>query len=934
MNVFRLSALALGITVAITACGGGGGSSSSGSSTASRGFTLPSEISAVPSDSTSSAAMMRGLSGHLSRAASALGETSDYQKNKTKKFVEERALEQFDIIEQVLNAVSQTNYADSAVINQGPYTAMVAWIEDEDGREVKTLEPWVVDSTMVLQNGQEVNKVYAWIEEPDWDNPGQTRVIKARFLIYKAATVNADGSFADYGEWDLDVQFDATGNSYFAATSRIASGLNTIKVHEKGTGEGNAEMKGILVRSGTTGYGKVSYPDWEWCWQNSTGGACTPPMKEAQYAYNANYLGLDGDTSTAGDAIYKDRDPANAVEIAHRYGLFYDETPPNGVTAGDDVQKHKTFGFPVVYQATFQNSSQTVTNHAYYGAWQGRHELWGGGQGGIDPGTTVTRDDGTTATSYVTSQKFNGTFTKRTLVAGELSDIQDIAVETWINKNYDVFWNNTNTRWEYCSDGWVDFSQNPADCVGFNGGIKPFSDFTSLLDTLIVSGSDRKWVSVGGGWDSTNNVPIEYKYLNADPSVTNFTYGGAGFYRITRTFGQQGETVTLNTPADKLSPLDGDNLWINIGGSIYIQYSGQFAGPTTTTGWVQKTLTDFDQHTWTPTFDPNGDSAFSPEVGFEYYINNNGANFIVRRTGATDAAASYDVKIELQTAANPVNISNFIPATIDYFRSPWNPDVRYQFVTNSADSNFLKLVYLTDDPNTTNVNEVGTVLDSGEWGLMAYDDNGTPTNYSDDQVLKINADGSTTAITVDQYGYPDAGTYSTQAEKDANRPTEFNWEYSDGGWGTQQFLCTPDCSSVSNYVVLSDPVQLSPVTVPNGAGVDKTLSLAFDGWMHGMPDLYWELAKNDFQMTQAISDKVINIPAGTAVTDTNGDGYYVKPLEISIFLAEVPNTTSGLPSMTEAAAVDLSTVPSYTDNGMGAKPTGTDVLYSEGNALN
>ena len=947
MNLFRMSALTLGISLAISGCGGGG-SSSAESSTATRGFTLPSEISAVPSESGSTAASVRSL-GSFSRAVSALSLGSDYHSTATQKFVEERALEQFEIIEQVLGAVGQTNYADPAVINQGAYTAMVAWIEEEDGREVKTLQPWVVDSSMILVGGADVNKVQAWIEEPDWDNPGQTRVIKAEFMIYQAATVNADGSFSDYGVWDLNVSFDPAAASYFSASSTISGGVNTIKIHEVGMGGQNAEMKGILVRSGASGYGKVAYPDWEWCWQNASGPGCTPPTKTAQYAYNSNYVAVDGDIIANGttDAIYKDRDSSNAVEFALRYGLFYNETPPSGITPGDDVEKHKTFGFPVVYEATFQGSSETVQDYAYYGAWQGRHELWGGGGSGIPAGTTVTRENqgsGQTPLTYVTSDKFNGTFTKRTLVDGDLSDIQGIAVETWVNKHYDLFWdaaqNGGSGDWMFCdgemkwgesSPGSGVWSENCVDYLGNTIAKQSFNDYGSLM----LSEIDRKWVNIGGGWDNTNGVPIEYKYLSSDPMVTGFVYAGAGFYRATRVQGNEGEVLSLDVPADKINPADGDNLWVDIGGSIYIQYTGQLSGPVTTTGWVQKNLLSFDERTWTPSFADDaqdGSAAFSPEVGREYYINNNGANFIVMRKDPADAAASYEVKIELQSAANPVNVASFVPTSVDYFRTPWRPEVRFNF-ESSPGSNFLKLVYATDDPNTPS-NDVGTVYTSGEWGLQAYDDGGTPSDYSDDKPLVINTDGSTTAITVDQFGFPDTAVYTTQQAMDAARPTEFNWEYSEDGWGTQQFLCTPDCSSVSNYVVLDDPIQFSPLVLTNGAGASKTLSLKFDGWMHGMPDLYWELSKNDYQMSQAIADKVINIPAGTEVTDGDGVSYYIKPLEISIFLDEVANTTLGVPLISEADSVDLGSVPTFTDHGMGVTPVGTDVLFSEGLPVN
>jgi len=121
------------------------------------------------------------------------------------------------------------------------------------------------------------------------------------------------------------------------------------------------------------------------------------------------------------------------------------------------------------------------------------------------------------------------------------------------------------------------------------------------------------------------------------------------------------------------------------------------------------------------------------------------------------------------------------------------------------------------------------------------------------------------------------------------------------------------------------------ITATNGAGEEKTLALQFDGWMMGVPEMYNELQKNDWVMTDEIADKVINLPALTEVVDAETDILYVlKPLEVSQFLPLVTNPTGTLPNIALAEAVDLSTVPDYADHGMGDIPTDVEVLYSEG----
>lgn len=928
------------VLLALTACGGGGGSSSTSNtnsdgevlSSVSTGYALPSEISAVPTDNTGAVAgkvksfgeavgALFGVKSKARAAASALPANSDYNQTNGNKYVEERTLEQFDIIEEVMTAVAQTNYADAANINNGPYKAMIAWEEEENGVDIKTLEPWVIDSRMIVGTGPDgtevdINRVLAWIEEVDRMS-GEAKLIKAEFKIYQAATVNEDGSYADYGEWDLNVSFAADASSYFVAQARIdANGMSVVKVHESFTDEGPAgmamEMKGVLYRAGDVGYGKVAYPDWESCW-NSGPGPCAPATVEAKYAYNAGYLGVQEDTDPA---LYKDRDVANAVEMVHRYGLFYTENPPTGKTAGADVLKDKSFGFPISYEDD-NGAGVTFNDWGYYGAWQGRHQIWTGGD--LDPGTVVTRQDrpGSSPQTYVASEKYNGTLTKRTLVEGALEDIQGIPVETWINKHYNLSYNGG--QWEYCN-GWLDWQSFPPTCMDNNNqpqAMSVFSDFGSL----VVGANDRKWVGIGR-WDQSANggmgAPVDYVYLVEDPGGVTWT--GAGFYPAQ--MGMNGQRTPING-ASIYAPTNGDNMWVDIGGSIYIQYSGEFSGPTTTTGWVQKTLLSFSMETWTPTFDPTGDTSFAPEMGREYYINSNGANFVVQRTSVADANTSYSVLIELQNAANPVNVASILPAGADYLRTPWRPDVRFTFVTDAADPNFMKLVYASDDPATPD-DETGTVYESGEWGMFAYSDNGTPSDFTDDEPYK--ADG--TLATVDQWGMPTTPGL-------AERPVQFNWEYSEGGWGTQQFLCSPDCTDVANFLILDDPIQLVSQAFTNGADQSKTLMLRYDGWMHGLPDLYQELSKNEWHMTSDIADKVIVIPAGTMVTDGGGAQYYVKPLETSVFLAEVGSGLPGLPDLAAADSVDLTTVPTFVDHNMGALPTQANgqplpVKYSEG----
>ena len=869
----KLSALLIALIFAITlliSCSDGGSSGSSNSSSSSdlSSYTMPTEISAVPVDTDAtdpSTALNRSFSSNLralARAATDAG--TDYSEAETRKYVEEHALEQFTILESVLNALSQTNYTEE--IGNGPYKAMVAFQDEAEGTSKKSLEAWVCRSdSMVDAAGNSYLRARAWIEEQDDD--GEDELVKAEFKIYAPPTKNADGSYADYGEWDLNVKFGEDGaEDFFAASCEVNSGgVTVLKVHEKFLEDGpgsvtdiEAEMMGIMYRSGTEGYGKVQYPDWDELW----GPDADPDLTEltpivATYAYNEAYLAVkDGDD----DAVYKDRN--DIVEMTHRYGVYNADT-------GADVLATKSFGFPV-YWTTAGGS----TKRAYYGAWQGRHQLWTQDGDSVAAGTTVTREDfdpSITPETYTVGETFNGVLSRRTYVDASLDDIKGIAVELWVDNSYNLTYNAGNQTWYHCPQ--VNWGTFPPSCE-----VTPVDFDAEIGFASLAKGADdtKKNVNIGG-WDQGAQTNKSFVYELASAANGN----QAGFYEATEGQGDFGPVITVNEPRVLLNTNNVNQLWIWVGGSIYVEYTG-----TGNTGWVEKELINFDQRTWTPEFGPT-DKDFNLPENRELYINMQGANYVVRKETGQDPTC----KLELQTAVNPDNATDIVPdGTV--FSDPWNSaNSTYELVTDPADDDYLMLVYRTIGDNDRDQSgepkegvAIGAVAGS-VWGIEA------------------DIDGATVA---------------------------FNWEYNaEGGWGSVSYLKNLNGS----YKLLDDPTRFDSITAQNGAGDDKTVALQYDGWMMGLPEMYQELEKNDWTISDEIADKIINLPAGTQVTDAaTGTDYLLKPLEISQFLKETADIT-GLPDISAGQDVDLATVPDFVEHGMGDIPTNTVLLYSEGNPV-
>ena len=373
---------------------------------------------------------------------------------------------------------------------------------------------------------------------------------------------------------------------------------------------------------------------------------------------------------------------------------------------------------------------------------------------------------------------------------------------------------------------------------------------------------------------------MNYVYLAASEG------NDAGFYRAT-----EGEDHKLiaNTPLDKLDPQEDMQLWVNTGGSIFVEYKA--VSETYPTGWVEKEVVGFNTMTWMPEFSEDGDKPYTLPLNKELYINMQGANYIVKRIGDND----YYTKLELQTAANPTNATTVVPAG-RVFKDQWNPDgsSTYEFITDAEDDNYLLLVYKTIGDNDKDAQgelnqgvAVGAVVARGIWGLEAY------------------LDGEPTGIM-------------------------YNWEYSTGGsgWGSMTYLVDDN----GDYKLLDDPMRFDAITVTNNGGDEKTVSLMFDGWMGGLPMMYHELCKNGWVMTEKIANKIINLAAGTELIETStDDSYLLKPLEISQFLNLVEDTTGlDVPDISQADDVDLATVPDFVEHGMGDKPDVDTIKYSEG----
>ncbi len=811
-------------------------------------FTLPNEISAVPAGVDSNGNTTASV---IYRAAMNPG--TDYTNAVTQRYIEEKSLHHCETLESILELLAQTNYTDE--IDQGPYRVIVAIREAEGGRMYTHLKEWVVQSDSIRENGRNALRIRIWMEV-------EYAYLKGEFKVFTPPTRNDDGSYENYGEWTINLKYDETGEEDYitASCTTTADGLSLIKLYEKFSGhseEGGEDqptrVKAIMYRSASSGYGKVFYPDLDeyYCPDFETGSEI--PHKTSVYAYDQDTLAVQ---VGSGSVVYKDRN--TIVPVTLQYGVYDSET-------GNDVLKTRNFGFPVKY------TENNMTRHAYYAAFDGRHELINEQGLPLSQGTVVTREDtppDQTPVTYTVGETFEGVLVKSNYEEARLDDIKGVPLECWVDQEFNLHYNFDAEKWYYCPR--VDWSTDPPTCLS---GDEPFDNIVGLRTLIVGKNNFMKMVEIWG-WDETDQQEVQFVYEAAD-TANGIT---AGFYEAETVLNDKLEPITqAKIPRVKLDTENITHLYIYIGGSIYIEYQGSVVG------WVEKQLDYFDQRVWKPVFVKDGDQPFVMPEGKEFYINSQGVNYVVAKT-----ADGFEVSKELQTVCNPVNADKIVPDGTVFYDS-WNPDYNstYEFITDPSSQYYLMLVYRSIGDNDRDVN--GEPLEGAE------------------------------------VGKPARSIWGLEAEIDGENEW-FNWERPefDGDWGTVTFLMNG-----ATYILIDDPMIFSPITVTRLDGSTRKLTLMYDGWLSGVPYAEDLLEEAGWQMTDAIKEKVINLPAGTTVQESStGISYLIKPLEISLFL-----TLTGDPgnlNIIDAQNLDLAEVPIYAEHGMGNMPENAELKYIEG----
>lgn len=437
--------LVLSLTAFLAACGGGGGGGGGTTGgTQATPLTVTSNVSVVEPKITAAVTGARPL-----LMAASVPLDSDYAKDKTNVYVQERSVELFGNINNILCMIAQTKY--DSMTNKGAYVAQIdekqcdsnrgdasqAGQESSNqssGTNAPSYQAWTVESSRTDNNSPQIVK--AWIHQEakgDYD-PAQTIWAKVTIDEGKSDT-NPVGIF--------NVQFKATlpndpnamiFKGYLRSKRDTADTSKILLQMIDGTTLANdpyPRMEAATLSKsadGTSGSGSA-YRKETW---NNNGSPETHEFK-FDIAYSTDYFLRSIPSSTLPNVCL---DRTKFDMSAWRYGLY-------DATTGARVVRNS--GFPIKYGNYYGNVG-------YWGLW-------------LPNGVTLTNGDTIYKHDYQANTDVpytvfiaKGKLKKHTKKTFALDEIKNIPLDYWQNTgNYRVIW--TGTTFNI-------IAQMPSNCSG------------------------------------------------------------------------------------------------------------------------------------------------------------------------------------------------------------------------------------------------------------------------------------------------------------------------------------------------------------------------------------------------------------------------------------------------------------------------------------
>jgi len=441
--VFLFSAL----TLVVAGCGGGGGGGSSGSSGGTSSTTsalkVAEKVSVVDAQDSGTGKIQAMKIGSFKLSPSDLPANSEYFTDPTFVYVEERSIEAFNIVNEILCMLAQAKYDE--MLNKGDYKAQIdlnqcsssnddtssASQESQNktsGSTAPNYEMWIVNSSRADNNSPQIVK--AWIHEKAEEFEPE------KMIFVKLTITEAVSDTNPYGLFTLNFKTHPIVNGQVDTSTQIFKGF--LKT-EKDSATGKILLKFIVDGGFSTPNGDVSFTQKVTLDRQADGSAGSGTIyssetfpgpngsqtTESQFniAFNSNFF-LREDVINNNQVCLS---RTNFDETVWRYGL-YDAN-------GNRVERNS--GFPI---KTTQNGKD------YYG-WIGYWGLWFPDDVTLQNGDTVYKlsygPNGDSATPYTVFIS-GGKLVKHTKNTLTLGDIKNVPLEWWENNTpYRVIWDGT-----------------------------------------------------------------------------------------------------------------------------------------------------------------------------------------------------------------------------------------------------------------------------------------------------------------------------------------------------------------------------------------------------------------------------------------------------------------------------------------------------------
>lgn len=372
----------------------------------------------------------------VAKAVSDFPSDSDYRKDVTDVFTSEYSADTFDLINEVLCAIDQTQY--DAMVNKGDYLALIDMGQCSQSRDSASnagqgsqdhssntsnpnYEKWYCNSSRLSTTTSQFVKLWIHEEGDQWE-PEKT--INGKIEITESVSdTNPYGLFTgNFIAYPLN-----SSSPMFKGFLKTEQETNSANVLLKFIVDGSFDVggksasfseKAVLDRSadGASGKGSVLLSE-NWSGESKSFGF--------DIAFDNNFF-LRKDTRNGGQTCLS---RTSFTETAWRYGIY----------DGNGKRVSRNSGFPIKF------TSDGQTYHGWVGYWG----LWLPGEANVKDGDTVTKFTygASAAETLFTVTKKGGKLKKFTKNTTTLDKIKNIPLDWYDNSNntnYRVKWNGSN----------------------------------------------------------------------------------------------------------------------------------------------------------------------------------------------------------------------------------------------------------------------------------------------------------------------------------------------------------------------------------------------------------------------------------------------------------------------------------------------------------